>query len=604
MPEQPPHRASQLYKQKSHLSNQLKSMTSKLQEQMDDWETWSDRRKRVATVVLSPQFEWSMSIVIMVSIILVIIDVDHMAYDDAPPRWLTMSNLVVMFVYFCEVLARLYVHRIKFFSDAFRVYDLVIITIDISFTVILSVMETQFVLPVVLSRVGRVMRVTRALRMLAIFPELGFMIRGITFAAKSLLWGLLMLVLTICFWSILAVLFIHPLVQDMKSQWEDTTCSSRCPRAFESVATAMLTLCQQLVVGEGWSDLNTPIIERYPATAFFFLPVLVTTNLAVLNLLLGVIVERATEAKAVSIKEEAAKKDREFAEAGQYLYDMCRAMDIDQSGRLTLEELTVGFEENVNFSKILRVMDIDRKDLEVVFNMLDEDGSGDVAYEEFVEQLHMMKSHESHTLLIFIKFYVMEIRAKLKRVVPQYGGARVSTTAMARHLSARAAGGAGTKPKELWSGMPGPSSKRDLHSMMRGSPSVMDSAGSNPTASVTNQKEVLAKTTVTDIERELQKLVDIRRELVDFTRNHGERLDHVQQRLTASLRDDGAAKGPSAVGGRGIPERKIIFAGGGEAGSPAQGVADGGVGYRPNGTSDSPDQVDCIASDMNEALYI
>ena len=42
--------------------------------------------------------------------------------------------------------------------------------------------------------------------------------------------------------------------------------------------------------------------------------------------------------------------------------------------------------------------------MNVVWAMLDSDGSGEVSYDEFVEQLYKMKNDDSHTLLVFIKF--------------------------------------------------------------------------------------------------------------------------------------------------------------------------------------------------------
>merc|ERR1712183_1183517 len=46
-----------------------------------------------------------------------------------------------------------------------------------------------------------------------------------------------------------------------------------------------------------------------------------------------------------------------------------------------------------------------------------DDASGDVNYTEFAEQLHKMKSHDAHTLLVFIKFYVTEIKRKLEEKI-------------------------------------------------------------------------------------------------------------------------------------------------------------------------------------------
>mmetsp|Transcript_45497 Transcript_45497/g.132460 ORF Transcript_45497/g.132460 Transcript_45497/m.132460 type:complete len:471 (+) Transcript_45497:3-1415(+) len=389
-------------------------------------------------------------------------------------------------------------------------------------TLLITFMDVTFPLGVVLSRIGRVFRISRTLRMMSAFPELALMLKGMVFAARSIVWGVLMILVTICFWSILAVLFIHPLVKDMaeKGYWADKGCE-RCPNAFRSVAEAMLTFCQQLVVGEGWSDVNTPVIEAYPWTAVYFAAVVVTTNIGVLNLLLGAIVERATEAKAVTVRDEAAKKDKDFEEAGHKLYDLCASLDKDQSGRLTYNELMAGFMENGEFSDILRVMDIDESDLEVVFTMLDADGSGDVAYEEFVEQLHMMKNHASHTLLIFIKFYVMEIRSRVNQALGTRGKPiRASTrplgSPVSSHKPALALGEGhhtGVFQKLAPSGSDGQQQQPQQQQQRQHSANE----GPAPSAAAGQQ-----------MERDIQKLEDIRRELLDFSRSQCHRLDNIQ----------------------------------------------------------------------------
>merc|ERR1719145_265162 len=89
-------------------------------------------------------------------------------------------------------------------------------------------------------------------------------------------------------------------------------------------------------------------------------------------------------------------------------------MDSDKSGHLNYDELHEGFENNAEFKDMMKVMDIKQQDMEVVFKILDEDASGDVNYGEFIENLHKMKSHDGHTLLVFIKYYVTEIREKVQ----------------------------------------------------------------------------------------------------------------------------------------------------------------------------------------------
>merc|ERR1712100_5826 len=118
-----------------------------------------------------------------------------------------------------------------------------------------------------------------------------------------------------------------------------------------------------------------------------------------------------------------------FEQAREKMYNMCASLDDDGSGSITLEELEQGFQTNPEFALALSVMDIRGEDMAVVFAILDEDLSGSVTYDEFVDQLYKMKSQDSHTMLLFIKGYVNQLRQKLSeslRLLKTELGTRIS----------------------------------------------------------------------------------------------------------------------------------------------------------------------------------
>merc|ERR1712013_732297 len=59
------------------------------------------------------------------------------------------------------------------------------------------------------------------------------------------------------------------------------------------------------------------------------------------------------------------------------------------------------------------LMDITRDELDIVYDILDEDQSGSVDYKEFTEQLYKMRTQHSHTLLVLIKHFVVDSRRKI-----------------------------------------------------------------------------------------------------------------------------------------------------------------------------------------------
>lgn len=160
--------------------------------------------------------------------------------------------------------------------------------------------------------------------------------------------------------------------------------------------------------------LSVPIAERYPLAGMFIFFVLVSVQLAVLNLILAATVDSAAEARQGTQHELALAKEELGEEAKVQLLRLCAQIDTDQSGRLTLEELLEGLEHNQEWHDKITIMGVTQDDMPIVFAIMDQDDSGDVDYYEFVEELYKMRSQDSNTMLVFIKYYVTEIRKKLQ----------------------------------------------------------------------------------------------------------------------------------------------------------------------------------------------
>eukprot|EP00928_Gymnodinium_smaydae_P006860 TRINITY_DN12450_c0_g2_i2.p1 TRINITY_DN12450_c0_g2~~TRINITY_DN12450_c0_g2_i2.p1 ORF type:complete len:280 (-),score=47.30 TRINITY_DN12450_c0_g2_i2:780-1574(-) len=152
------------------------------------------------------------------------------------------------------------------------------------------------------------------------------------------------------------------------------------------------------------------------ATWAMIFPTFFAIQFGMLNLILTVIVDRASDARAEDHERQLVEKQKDFDRAASKLAAMCEHLDEDGDGHLTLEELHRGFDDLQHFADFLKIMDVDRSQIETVFEILDTDGNGTVTYTEFVEELHKMKHQETHTLLIFIKHFNTQI---LKKVTEQ-----------------------------------------------------------------------------------------------------------------------------------------------------------------------------------------
>lgn len=374
-------------------------------------EQMSPARHLISSIVRSEAFDAIMVSVIILNMLFIVIEVD-IAVNEEIPIWLKVVGYVFLAVYLIEIAARLYVERLQYFYQLLNVMDCCIVVWDGCFQIL---MEMEDMPAVSVLRILRVVRLVRVIRAFSSFRELWLMLHGIAAAMKAMIWACVLIAVVLVIWSIVSVEVINRLHKQSPSliaKYEDNECG-RCEKAFSSIPQAILTWFIMVFAGDLWNDLAVPLMEEYPWTGIIFLSAFVSVNLGMLNLILTVIVDRASEARADDEQQKVLDKKNEFERAKHRLLKLCEAMDSDESGELTLEEIEEGFEVNPEFAAVLQVMDVERDDLKTVFGILDEDKSGAVTYSEFVDQIHKMKSQESHTLLIFIKHYITDVRVKV-----------------------------------------------------------------------------------------------------------------------------------------------------------------------------------------------
>merc|ERR1740130_2111476 len=97
------------------------------------------------------------------------------------------------------------------------------------------------------------------------------------------------------------------------------------------------------------------------------------------------------------------------------LIDLCQGLDADASGSLNIDEFLNGYHNNKSFRECLEVMHVTESDMFMIFNICDEDDSGDVDYREFVEQLRRIK-HSSEQMLLH---WVTDIRHMVNKIRPE-----------------------------------------------------------------------------------------------------------------------------------------------------------------------------------------
>jgi len=378
--------------EQAEIEVKLKRHRSKL---MGDTAVLPMTQRSVIILLEHHYVELALGALIMFNLLLLIFETDARAAGVSPPKWISFMNYMLICIYSVELFLKLFAYRWRFFFDEWNCVDFCVVGSDlvlIGLELLIGGMPKVSVF-----RMFRLVRLMRAFKALSVFPELAMLLRGFVCAAKAIFWGLLLIVIVITIWSILAVQLIHPLNKEVALMGLYSGCE-RCPRAFSSVFQSNLTIFQTIIAGDSWGTVALPIIENFPLAGIFFLLVLSTLGIGIMNLILAVIVDSAQGSKNGSPEEQAAQQDRLFQEASRTMTKLCSSLDTDGGGTLTKDELMAGF-QMPEFQEQMEVMSLERADIDAIFDVLDDDGSGDVSYNELVQQLHRFRTPDMRTAI-------------------------------------------------------------------------------------------------------------------------------------------------------------------------------------------------------------
>lgn len=363
------------------------------------------------------RMEQAAGILIMLNFLVIVLETDFRSVIkvgiasqpelDAAAKSLTVLevvNNVFLGIYSVECIVRLAILRLRFFSSSWNLLDLVLLIFG----------WTSFVLEILLvpatSSMLRVLRMIRLLRLSRVFVgfrELRTLIWGLTQCMKTLFWATGLIFLTLTVWSIVAVEYVTPVMVDI-----DYGACTWCTAAFQNVMTSNLTFFQ-IISGDGWSTLARPIIDLHPWTAPIFVSVILVVCFGLLNLIIAAIVDTAAQAREadVEVLAECAMEARD--EAWKTFHDLCAQLDTDKDGEICLEELREGLKRDQRLRDYFSVMEVAEEDMVELFELLDEDKSGDLSYEEFHHQLYKMKTLAVKTQLFYVTRYVQHIQRQL-----------------------------------------------------------------------------------------------------------------------------------------------------------------------------------------------
>ena len=197
---------------------------------------------------------------------------------------LNAFDTFVLVVFVIEILSKLIYRRLAFFKNGWNIFDFIIVAI--------ALIPSSGPLAVL-----RALRIFRVLRLLYIVPSM----RKVTQALFSAIPGILsvgsMILLIFYVSAVLSTNFF----------------GSEFAEWFGTIGRSMFTLFQIMTL-ESWSmGIVRPVMENFSWAWAFFVPFILVTSFAVLNLFIGIIVD-AMQAQNAAKKEASVEDANETQE--------------------------------------------------------------------------------------------------------------------------------------------------------------------------------------------------------------------------------------------------------------------------------------------------
>jgi voltage-gated sodium channel len=204
---------------------------------------------------------------------------------DAAGDWLIALDRAILAIFVGELLAKLAVYRLRFFRSGWNIFDFVIVGI--------SLMPATGNLSVL-----RALRILRVLRLLSMVPDLRKVIEALLRAVPGMSSIVAVLLLVFYVSSVLATKLFG-----LGEHGDDPNMQEW----FGTIGASMYSLFQIMTL-ESWSmGIVRPTMELYPWAWVFFVPFIVLTSFAVLNLFIAIIVN------AMHTQHEAEQEEQRAA---------------------------------------------------------------------------------------------------------------------------------------------------------------------------------------------------------------------------------------------------------------------------------------------------
>lgn len=249
-------------------------------------------REKLKTFIESPVFTNAIVVLILVNAVTLGMETGDL-FSAKFGSILRLIDQAILGIFVVEMLLKFFVYRLSFFRSGWNIFDLSIVSI--------SLLPASGPLAIL-----RSLRIFRVLRLFSIIPQMRLVITGLLRALPGMasVVGVIAIIFYIC----------SVLVTKIFGGTGDATLEA----LFGDLGKSMFTLFQLMTLEDWVGGIAEPAMALHPWSWLIFIPFIIITSFAILNLFIGVIVDAMQNVH----KEEQARMSHDDPEREVTLGDI------------------------------------------------------------------------------------------------------------------------------------------------------------------------------------------------------------------------------------------------------------------------------------------
>jgi hypothetical protein len=349
-----------------------------------------------------PVFLTMIYAVILLNCLFMVIAADeeiHLAInrpDEAPSDFVVYGEQFFIVVYFLEFLIKFWRYRLYFFCDEnwrFNWLDFALLVLGIYSSVFEGLLPNFTWMRML--RILKLAKALRIFRLISIVKPLRAILKSLMSTVDTLAWSCIMLGLILFLFALVLVIRVASFFQDENPLEYDSRLIERLGQNFGNIGVTMLHLFMCSTGGNDWSVYYEPLEPTGTINCSIFCFFIAFTQIALLNIILGIFVDDAMKNMMAEKEERAQHHAEEQRQTARELRELCEELDMNGDNMLSMKEWRRAMEKD-KFRNYLDMMDFRSSEVADFLDLICENAEdGKVDIETFVGSCMRFKGSAS-----------------------------------------------------------------------------------------------------------------------------------------------------------------------------------------------------------------